>query len=126
MGEDAGAGRSAVSTGSDGERTAAGSDAEPDQIREEIEATRQEMGDTVEELAEKTDVKAQAKRKAQETKASVMDKADELRSKATLASPATATSAVSQATDKARQNPVPAAAAGAFLLGVVVGRLRRR
>ena len=31
---------------------------DPEQIREEIEATRRELGDTVEALAAKTDVKA--------------------------------------------------------------------
>ncbi len=35
---------------------------DPEQIREEIEATRRELGDTVEALAAKTDVKAHAPR----------------------------------------------------------------
>ena len=40
----------------------------PDQIRAEIDATRGELGDTVEALAEKTDVKAQAKAKVEDVK----------------------------------------------------------
>jgi hypothetical protein len=36
---------------------------EPEQIRRDIEATRHELGETVEALAEKTDVKAHAKQK---------------------------------------------------------------
>jgi hypothetical protein len=38
----------------------------PAEIRAEIDATRDELGDTVEALAEKTDVKAQAKAKVDE------------------------------------------------------------
>jgi hypothetical protein len=49
----------------------------PDEIREEIEHTREELGATVEALAAKTDVKAQAKAKADDTKRRVEAKADE-------------------------------------------------
>ena len=41
---------------------------DPEQLREEIEETRHELGDTVEALAAKTDVKAHAKRKVEQTK----------------------------------------------------------
>jgi hypothetical protein len=44
---------------------------DPDQIREEIEATRQELGDTVEALVAKTDVKAHARERFERTKASL-------------------------------------------------------
>ena len=118
MGEDTGAGGSAVSSGTPGE--------EPDHLREEIEATRQELGDTVEALAEKTDVKRQAKRKLEETKGSVTETKDELLGKVRETSPETAVTAVSQASQKARDNPLPVAAAGAFLAGFLVGRLSRR
>ena len=40
----------------------------PEQIRADIDATREELGDTVEALAEKTDVKAQAKAKVEDVK----------------------------------------------------------
>jgi hypothetical protein len=43
----------------------------PEEIRAEIEATREQLGDTVEALAEKTDVKAQAQAKAEEVKRGV-------------------------------------------------------
>ena len=46
----------------------------PEQVREEIERTREELGDTVAALAHKTDVKAQAKRATDETKAAVSGK----------------------------------------------------
>jgi hypothetical protein len=44
---------------------------DPEQIRQEIEATRQELGDTVEALVAKTDVKAIAHEKVESAKASV-------------------------------------------------------
>ena len=40
----------------------------PEQIRADIDKTREELGDTVESLAEKTDVKAQAKAKVDDVK----------------------------------------------------------
>ena len=42
----------------------------PEEIRASIEQTREELGDTVEELAAKTDVKAHAKAKVEEVKQS--------------------------------------------------------
>jgi ElaB/YqjD/DUF883 family membrane-anchored ribosome-binding protein len=45
---------------------------EPDRIREQIEETRAEMGDTVDALSYKTDVKARAKDSLQDKKESVM------------------------------------------------------
>ena len=98
----------------------------PEQIREHIEETRQELGETVEALAAKTDVKAQAKRKVEETKSSVVEKKDELVSKARNASPDGAGEAVSQVPEMAQRNPLPLTAAGAFLAGIVTGRLTKR
>ncbi len=46
----------------------------PDQIRVDIEKTRQDLGDSVEQLAAKTDVKAQAEAKADEIKQNVAEK----------------------------------------------------
>jgi ElaB/YqjD/DUF883 family membrane-anchored ribosome-binding protein len=99
---------------------------DPEQIREEIEATRQELGDTIEALAEKTDVKAQAHHKLEETKASIHEKKDELLGKARQASPEGAVSAANQASQKARENPVPLVAIGAFFIGFVLGRVTAR
>jgi ElaB/YqjD/DUF883 family membrane-anchored ribosome-binding protein len=96
---------------------------DPELIREEIEATREELGDTVAALSEKADVKAHAKQKIEETKASVTDRKEELLGKAKEASPDAAMSAATQASQKARQNPVPVAAAGAFAVGFLVGRM---
>jgi ElaB/YqjD/DUF883 family membrane-anchored ribosome-binding protein len=98
---------------------------DPEQITEQIEATRKALGDTIEALAAKTDVKAQAKRKIEQTKASVVDKKEELLGKAKEASPEAAVSAASGASARARENPLPVAVAGAFALGFVAGRLTR-
>ena len=46
----------------------------PEEIRADIEETREELGDTVEQLAAKTDVKAHAQAKAEEIKQSAADK----------------------------------------------------
>jgi len=46
----------------------------PEEIRADIEETRRELGDTVEELAAKTDVKAKAHAKVEETKGKVAEK----------------------------------------------------
>jgi ElaB/YqjD/DUF883 family membrane-anchored ribosome-binding protein len=99
---------------------------DPEQIREEIEATRQELGDTVAALAQKADVKAQAKQKIEDAKASVSEKKDELFGKAREASPESASTAASEVTRKARDNPLPVAAAGAFVIGFLAGRISAR
>ena len=44
---------------------------DPEQIRQEIEATRRELGDTVEALAAKTDVKAHVRDRIERTRASL-------------------------------------------------------
>jgi len=45
-----------------------------DELRQEIEQTRQNLGETVDELAAKADVKARARAKAAEAKARARDK----------------------------------------------------
>jgi len=44
---------------------------DPEQIREQIEATRRELGDTVEALAAKTDVMTHVRKRVERTKASL-------------------------------------------------------
>jgi ribosome-binding protein aMBF1 (putative translation factor) len=48
-------------------------------LEQEIEATREELGATVEALAHKADVKAQVHEKVEETKAQVQEKVEETR-----------------------------------------------
>ncbi|MEO8969102.1 MAG: DUF3618 domain-containing protein [Solirubrobacteraceae bacterium] len=111
----------------------AGEERTPEQVREEIEQTRSELGDTVAALAEKTDVKAQAKNAAQEAKQtvtgkvtdikeSVTGKKDEFISSAQEATPESAQDAGQRALAFAKANSLPLAVVGALLLGVAIGR----
>lgn len=106
---------------------------EPDEIRAEIDSTREELGETIEALAEKTDVKAQAERKIEATKAEARQKvedtkqkAENLLGKAKEASPDSAVHAAAQAQQKARENPVPLALIAAFVGGFILGRITSR
>lgn len=94
----------------------------PEELRRDIEQTREELGDTVEALAEKTDVKAQAKRRVDALKATARQKQQEIKQKAKTATPESANAGAQQVVGAAKQNPLPAAALGAFVAGFVVGR----
>jgi uncharacterized protein YdbL (DUF1318 family) len=105
----------------------------PEQIEREIEQTREELADTVGAVAEKADVKKQARLKVDETKAGARAKAEgikdtaqaktrELASKAQQSTPDSAASAGRQVLDTARENPVPVAIGGAFLAGFLLAR----
>ena len=128
----------------------------PDEIRNDIEHTREELGDTVEALAAKTDVKAQAHAKIEDVKQQAKSKLDDAKQRvesavghgsdstdpalANGAPAATSPSGSAPANDiaeKARasaqraqqtaaENPVPAAALGGFVGGLIVGRLMCR
>jgi ElaB/YqjD/DUF883 family membrane-anchored ribosome-binding protein len=98
---------------------------DPAQIREQIEATREELGDTVEALAAKTDVKAQAKRKFSETKASIAAKQAEVLGKTKEGAPEVVISAASGLARMAEQNPVQVVTVGAFGFGLLAGWLTR-
>jgi hypothetical protein len=109
-------------------------DKTPEQLRAEIEADREELGETVEALAAKTDVKTRAREKADELKRTAASKKDELLSKAkhsqaeaggsggTEAGGSGGSSALEQLKGTAQQNPVQTAAIGAFLGGLLLGR----
>lgn len=117
---------------------------DPERIERDIEETREELGDTVAALAEKSDVKQQtrakiddtkqqAKAKVTEIKETVMSRAGEAKAKAAEAAPESAGEAADAAQQYAqrgqayaRENPgqVAMAAAGAtgFVLGWLWGR----
>jgi hypothetical protein len=82
----------------------------PEQIRAEIDQTRGELGDTVEALAEKTDVKARAKAKVENAKEKLQAAAPE--------SP-------QEAQALARQNPKPLAIAGGVIVLFLLWRWLR-
>jgi ElaB/YqjD/DUF883 family membrane-anchored ribosome-binding protein len=97
-----------------------------DEIREDVEATRRELGDTVEALAGKTDVKGQAQHKLAAVQQSAAGKKDEVLGKTRDASPEGAVSAGERVSRTAREHPLPLAVAGALAAGFVAGRLTRR
>lgn len=119
----------------------------PEQLRAEIEETRGDLGDTVEALAAKTDVKTRARERADELKLSALRKRDELLAKVKGSSPteeggpAAADPAVppidgassgslaptaAQLKTLVRENPVPMAALAAFVGGIAFARLLSR
>jgi ElaB/YqjD/DUF883 family membrane-anchored ribosome-binding protein len=95
----------------------------PEEIRADIEQTRGEVGDTVEALASKTDVKAQAKAKVEDIKGNVRERADVLKTKAQSTTPDSAQQGGQQVVAKVREKPAPFAIGGAILLGFLLGRL---
>ena len=110
-----------------------------DELRQEIERTREQLGETVDQLAAKADVKQQARDKAAELRTQARDKAAGLRTRiqarATgLASrtgqlAAQAQGTVAQGAGRAPRPPRPigrgAAAGGVLLVGYLVIRRRR-
>jgi ElaB/YqjD/DUF883 family membrane-anchored ribosome-binding protein len=126
MDEEARTGRAPVSAGSTRAGSTAPGDEDtrtPEQIREDIERTRGDLGDTVEALAAKTDVKGQAKQRAEEIKSNLQTKREELTGKARQATPAGAREGGQQVVAKVKENPAPVALGGAVLAGFLLGRL---
>ena len=86
-------------------------DRTPEQIEADIERTRRELGDTVAAVAEKADVKAQAKAKVEDTKA-------RLRAKA----PSSAGEGAGTVGRVASENRRPLVIGGAVLVAFLLGR----
>jgi hypothetical protein len=114
--------------GTEGNRT-------PEQVRDEIERTRAEMGDTVAQLAAKTDVKAQAHRAVDHARATVTGKAHDVTSSASAkkdaiaaaareATPPSADAARREMISRARQHRVALVALTAFGAGMLLGKRR--
>jgi len=78
----------------------------PEEIRADIEHTREELADTAAALAQRADVKARAHEKVEETKAKMSHKVDEAKA-------------------RPQRLGLAAAVAGAVVLGLVVLRRRR-
>jgi ElaB/YqjD/DUF883 family membrane-anchored ribosome-binding protein len=108
-----------------------------EELRAEIERTQAELGDTVEALAHKTDVKAQASARidsAKETisqsvhtaRETVQHTADDVVGKVRQATPESAGAGAHQVSAAVQEKPLPFATAGAFAAGLVVGFLLGR
>jgi len=107
---------------------------DPEQLREEIRKTREELGETVEALAYKADLKARAQHRVDERKEQLRQRRQMAKAKATgigervrQTSPDEAQDAVKRAQAGVKEHPVPTAAGG-LVIGLVIGRLigRRR
>jgi ElaB/YqjD/DUF883 family membrane-anchored ribosome-binding protein len=90
---------------------------DPDELRRDIEQTRSELGDTVEALAQKANVKAQVSAKADDVKAQVSAKADDVKEQVSAKA--------DDLTRTAEQRPIPAIGV-ALAVGFILGRLLRR
>jgi ElaB/YqjD/DUF883 family membrane-anchored ribosome-binding protein len=98
----------------------------PEELRDDIEQTREQLGDTVEALAAKTDVKSRAKDRLASVKGSAQQKKDELVTKARGATPESAGAGAHQLASTVQDKPLPFAAGGAFATGLFVGWLLGR
>jgi hypothetical protein len=89
--------------------SAGGATSDPQEVRQEIERTRQELGDTVEALAHKADVKS----RVQERVADISQRAQ-------------ATAAQGARTVQDRRAPLAAIGGAVLLVGLVILWWRRR
>lgn len=107
-------------------QSSTGEERSPEEIREDIGRTREELGDTVEALAAKTDVKARAQERVSDMKQAAQAKKDDLAAKARQISPDSATEGAQQVASTVQSKPVPFTAVGAFAAGLLVGWLLGR
>lgn len=100
-----------------------GDEQDPEQIRHEIEETREQLGETVAALAAKTDVKTRAKERVAGVKQTVAEKAEGFTPNG---GGAPASAPITQVKTTVQENPIPTAAIAAFVGGFLLGRLTSR
>jgi uncharacterized protein DUF3618 len=98
----------------------------PEQIQADIERTRRELGDTVAAVAEKADVKARARARAQETRERLLNKKHAVASKTRAAAPDSADQALHTVARTARENQRALVIAAATLTAFALGRISAR
>lgn len=114
----------------------------PEQLRSEIAETREDLGETVEQLAAKADVKARGQEAVDDAKGRARDEVEDRKDRVRQAAQrvqATAQqkreegvsaddvrAAAQTGVEKAKANPVPAVAAGVGAALLVILILRRR
>jgi ElaB/YqjD/DUF883 family membrane-anchored ribosome-binding protein len=105
---------------------------DPEQLRREVEQTRAELGDTVEALSQKADVKTRLSRRIDERKAALRRRGQDARGRATEvrgqmagATPDDAKRAASRVAHTAEERPFPAIGV-AFGAGALLGWLAGR
>ena len=97
---------------------------DPDAIRQEIEQTRSQMGDTIEAIGYKTDVKSRAKDSVNEKTGAVKDRVNSVMGRASDSTPSgdDVKQGAKQAVSTAQENPL-GLAIGAIAVGFVAGML---
>ena len=107
-----------------------GPDAGIDDIQADIEHTRKELGETIEALSAKADVKGRAKKKATDTRDSITEKASETKDvvvEKVHAAQSAARDAVTDSTGSVKPRvPIAALTAAAAILAIGVAVWRRR
>jgi hypothetical protein len=101
-----------------------GPDASVDDIQADIEAARNELGQTVEALSAKLDVKQQAKQKVDDTKGLIVDKAQTVRSKSSDVGSRVVDVATDDEGSVRPVVPVAAVALIVVIVGVVIWKRR--
>ena len=104
----------------------AGDEPSEAELRRDIAATREDLGETVAALVEKADVKTQARSKVQSVKESALRKKEDVVGQTRDTSPDNVNEVAQRVATSVRENPVPAYVAGALALGFLLGRRRRR
>ncbi|TDB95880.1 DUF3618 domain-containing protein [Actinomadura sp. 7K534] len=99
-----------------------GAEAGTEELRQEVDRARHDLGDTVEQLAAKADVKAMARQKATEAKARMRETAATARARRREA---TARAKDAGGTESAKRGGVVIASAGAVALAAVLVHRRR-
>lgn len=104
----------------------------PEELREQVERTRDELGQTVEALAGKADVKAQVKERVATMKEQAASASAQLREKSGQAArlvrekaPDPLVEKAGQGAEAARANRVPLLAGGALLIAFLLVRRSR-
>jgi ElaB/YqjD/DUF883 family membrane-anchored ribosome-binding protein len=99
-----------------------------EQLQHEIDETRAELGDTVDALAQKADVKARVSEKVEQRKAALRERQEDIKARLNAArervsrtTPDEAKHAASQFARTAEERPFPAIAV-ALGLGLLIGR----
>ncbi|MGE4425955.1 MAG: DUF3618 domain-containing protein [Solirubrobacteraceae bacterium] len=94
---------------------------DPETLRREIHRTSEDLGDTVEALSAKADVKGRAKEKIDEGRSAASERAHALRDRVEHAAPDGATDAADRAGRAVRERPQIVAVAVALVFGLLVG-----
>ena len=94
----------------------------PEEIEADIERTRRDMGDTVAAVAEKADVKSQAKQKVDDVKARLAEKKDDVLNRSRDAAPESAGDGAGKVARVANENRRPLIIGGAVLVAFLLGR----